>query len=242
MTMQVHLDNFIAALTRVVLTHMLPGLGFHMLFSGALQLLMLEMLLELCQQPLLLSLRENIGLIGFIRVGSRRVVQTAAIFMFFFSIFGKFGGILAAIPQPIVAAILCMTFGMVAGTGLSMLQFTNLNLQRNLFVVGFSIFLGLSVPQYFSEFTSQAYDVPVHTHVHWFNNILGSPIIITFLVACVLDSTLTWHVTRRDRGLLYTHRFESFTSDARNFEFYSLPFGLHKVFPPDSFGKTYKSS
>lgn len=26
---------------------------------------------------------------------------------------GKFGGILAAIPQPIVAAILCVTFGMV---------------------------------------------------------------------------------------------------------------------------------
>jgi xanthine/uracil permease len=26
---------------------------------------------------------------------------------------GKFGGILAAMPQPIVAAILCMTFGMV---------------------------------------------------------------------------------------------------------------------------------
>ncbi len=26
---------------------------------------------------------------------------------------GKFGGILAAIPQPIVAAILCITFGMV---------------------------------------------------------------------------------------------------------------------------------
>jgi hypothetical protein len=34
--------------------------------------------------------RENIGLIGFTRVGSRRVVQTAAIFMFFFSIFGEY--------------------------------------------------------------------------------------------------------------------------------------------------------
>jgi xanthine/uracil permease len=33
---------------------------------------------------------ENIGLIGITRVGSRRVVQIAAIFMFFFSIFGEY--------------------------------------------------------------------------------------------------------------------------------------------------------
>jgi xanthine/uracil permease len=147
---------------------------------------------------------------------------------------GKFGGILAAIPQPIVAAILCITFGMVAGTGLSMLQFINLNLRRNLFVVGFSIFLGLSVPQYFSEFTSRAYDFPVHTHVHWFNNILGSPIIITFLVACVLDNTLTQHVTKKDRGLVYTRKFKRFEKDPRNIEFYRLPFDLEEIFPPDS--------
>ncbi|CAN5961512.1 unnamed protein product [Sphagnum jensenii] len=172
---------------------------------------------------------ENIGLIGITRVGSRRVVQIAAIFMFFFSIFGKFGGILAAIPQPIVAAILCVTFGTV-GTGLSMLQFINLNFIRNLFVVGFSIFLGLSVPQYFSESTSRAYDFPVHTH---FNNILGSPIIITFLVACVLDNTLTWHISNKDRGLYYTRKFNWF-EDPRSFEFYSLPFGLEEIFPPDS--------
>jgi xanthine/uracil permease len=56
---------------------------------------------------------ENVGLIGLTRVGSRRVIQISAVFMIFFSIFGKFGGILAAIPQPIVAAILCITFGMV---------------------------------------------------------------------------------------------------------------------------------
>ncbi|KAH8969704.1 hypothetical protein BDL97_02G047700 [Sphagnum fallax] len=180
---------------------------------------------------------ENIGLVGLTRVGSRRVIQISAFFMLFFSIFGKFGGILAAIPQPIVAAILCITFGMVVGTGLSVLQFTNLNMTRNLFVVGISIFLGLSVPQYFSEFASRAYHGPVHTHAHWFNNILniffGSPIIITFIVALVLDNTLLWHVSRKDRGLPWTRKFRSFGEDARNLEFYSLPFGLHKIFPPN---------
>jgi hypothetical protein len=104
-------------------------------------------------------------------------------------------------------------------------------------VVGISIFLGLSVPQYFSEFASRAYHGPVHTHAHWFNNILniffGSPIIITFIVALVLDNTLLWHVSRKDRGLPWTRKFRSFGEDARNLEFYSLPFGLHKIFPPN---------
>jgi xanthine/uracil permease len=32
--------------------------------------------------------RENVGLVGLTRVGSRRVVQISAAFMLFFSIFG----------------------------------------------------------------------------------------------------------------------------------------------------------
>ncbi|KAH9574840.1 hypothetical protein CY35_01G080500 [Sphagnum magellanicum] len=179
---------------------------------------------------------ENVGLIGLTRVGSRRVIQLSAVFMIFFSIFGKFGGILAAIPQPIVAAILCITFGMVVGTGLSVLQFTNMNMTRNIFVVGISIFLGLSVPQYFSEFTLRSYHGPVHTHGRWFNNILniffGSPVIITMVVASFLDHTLTRHVTKKDRGMAWTNRFRTFNKDQRNVEFYSLPFGLHRLFPP----------
>jgi len=44
-----------------------------------------------------------------------------------------------------------------------------MNMTRNIFVVGISIFLGLSVPQYFSEFTLRSYHGPVHTHGRWVN-------------------------------------------------------------------------
>ncbi len=74
------------------------------------------------------------------------------------------------------------------GTGLSILQFTNMNMTRNIFVVGLSIFLGLSVPQYFSEFTLRSYHGPVHTHGRWvnlkhsiFNLLLKSNVFICFL-------------------------------------------------------------
>ncbi|KAG0616299.1 hypothetical protein M758_5G104600 [Ceratodon purpureus] len=179
---------------------------------------------------------ENVGLVGLTRVGSRRTVQIAAGFMLFFAIFGKFGAVVASIPQPIVAAILCVTFGMVVGTGISILQFANMNLTRNIFVVGFSLFMGLSVPQYFREFAIRAGHGPVHTNARWFNDILNTffsaPLIVAFIVATVLDLTLTRHVSKRDRGMLWTRKFRHFGHDPRNYEFYRLPVGLHKFFPP----------
>lgn len=179
---------------------------------------------------------ENVGLVGLTRVGSRRTTQMAAAFMIFFAIFGKFGAVVASIPQPIVAAILCITFGMVVGTGISILQFANMNLTRNIFVVGFSLFMGLSVPQYFSEFALRAGHGPVHTDARWFNDILnvffGAPVIVTFIVAAVLDTTLTRHVSKRDRGMLWTRKFRHFGHDPRNHEFYRLPGPMHKFFPP----------
>lgn len=51
--------------------------------------------------------------------------------------------------------------------GLGFLQFCNLNSFRTKFILGFSVFMGLSVPQYFNEYTSVAGYGPVHTHSRW---------------------------------------------------------------------------
>ena len=49
-----------------------------------------------------------------------------------------------------------------ASVGLSFLQFTNMNSMRNLFIVGVSFFLGLSIPEYFREYTAGALHGPSH--------------------------------------------------------------------------------
>ncbi|KAL9252010.1 Nucleobase-ascorbate transporter 6-like protein [Drosera capensis] len=97
---------------------------------------------------------ENTGLLTLTRVGSRRVVQISAIFMLFFSILGKFGAVFASIPPPIVAALYCLFFAYVGSVGISFLQFCNLDSFRTKFILGFSVFLGLSIPQYFNEYTA----------------------------------------------------------------------------------------
>lgn len=195
---------------------------------------------------------ENVGLLGITRVGSRRVVQIAAGFMIFFSILGKFGALFASIPFPIFAALYCVLFGLVGAIGLSFLQFTNMNSMRNLFIIGVSLFLGLSISQYFNEFAvshlaqsatslansvePQAFHGPVHTRATWFNDFLNtiftSAPTIALLIAVFLDNTLGVVKAKKDRGMPWWVKFRTFKGDSRNEEFYTLPFNLNKFFPP----------
>ncbi|XP_022885310.1 nucleobase-ascorbate transporter 6-like [Olea europaea var. sylvestris] len=180
---------------------------------------------------------ENVGLIGLTRVGSRRVVQISAGFMLFFSVLGKFGAVFASIPAPIFAALYCVFFAYVGSSGLAFLQFCQLNSFRNKFILGFSIFMGLSVPQYFNEYTAIKGYGPAHTSGRWFNDIINVPFsseaFVAGILAYFLDNTLDKKdpQVRNDRGRHWWDRFHSFKSDARSEEFYSLPFNLNKYFP-----------
>ncbi|KAL6973280.1 Nucleobase-ascorbate transporter 6 [Sarracenia purpurea var. burkii] len=180
---------------------------------------------------------ENAGLLALTRVGSRRVVQISAGFMIFFSILGKFGAVFASIPPPIFAALYCVFFGYVGAGGLSFLQFCQLNSFRTKFILGFSIFLGLSIPQYFNEYTAIKGYGPVHTGGRWFNDIINVPFsskaFVAGLLAYFLDNTIHKRDAsiRKDRGKHWWDKFRSFKTDPRSEEFYSLPYNLDKYFP-----------
>ncbi|GAV81135.1 Xan_ur_permease domain-containing protein [Cephalotus follicularis] len=180
---------------------------------------------------------ENAGLLGLTRVGSRRVIQMSAAFMLFFAVLGKFGAVLASIPWPIVAALYCVLFAYMAAAGLSFLQFCNLNSFRTKFIIGFSLFMGLSVPQYFNEYVLLSGHGPVHTRTTSFNNILQviftSPATVAVAVAFLLDCTHSYgHSSiRQDSGRHWWEKFRYFDQDSRSEEFYSLPYNLNRFFP-----------
>nr|XP_021001893.2 solute carrier family 23 member 2 isoform X2 [Parasteatoda tepidariorum] len=94
------------------------------------------------------SFSENIGAIGITKVASRRVIQYGSILMIMFGMLGKFGAIFVTIPGPILGGIFCIMFSMITAVGLSTLHFVDLNSSRNLFVLGFSIFMGLCLPKW----------------------------------------------------------------------------------------------
>ena len=105
------------------------------------------------------SYSENIGLVGLTKVGSRYVVQLGACMLILLGLFGKFGALAAAIPSPVVGGLYCALFGLIAAVGVRQFAKADLNSDRNLFIGGFSLFMGLSVPFYFSDFSTGKTDV-----------------------------------------------------------------------------------
>ncbi|GAB4186556.1 MAG: solute carrier family 23 protein [Phycisphaeraceae bacterium] len=100
------------------------------------------------------SYSENIGLVGLTKVGSRYVVQIGAVILILLGFFGKFGAFAAAIPGPVVGGLYCAMFGLIAAVGVQQLAKCDLSSDRNLFIAGFSLFMGLSVPAYFASVAS----------------------------------------------------------------------------------------
>ena len=142
------------------------------------------------------SYSENIGAIGLTRVGSRRVVQVGAVIMILLGMVSKFGALFTTIPQPIVGGMYCAMFGMIVAVGLSNLQFVDLNSARNLFILGFAFFMGLSVPEYFAQ-------QPMQFEPAWVASILNTlgstGMAVGAFTALALDNTILG--TDEERGL-----------------------------------------
>ncbi len=145
---------------------------------------------------------ENIGSIGLTRVASRRVIICGAIAMLIIPVVGKFGAVLATLPQPVVGAMFVGLFGMIASVGLSNLQIVNLNNSRNLFIIGLAFFAGLSVPAHFNAAPIAWADQGrfIETLGSIFQAILSTGMAVTAILGIILDNALPG-ATRAERGL-----------------------------------------
>lgn len=145
------------------------------------------------------SYSENIGAIGLTRVGSRRVVQAGGLIMVVLGMVSKFGALFTTIPTPIVGGMYCAMFGMIASVGMSNLQFINLNSGRNLFIIGFAFFMGLSVPEYFTQTP-----VVLDASLKWLSDIINTlgttGMAVGAFIAMFLDNTIPG--TDEERGLV----------------------------------------
>ena len=71
--------------------------------------------------------------------------------MIILALVGKFGAIFSTIPDPVIGGVFCVMFGMITAVGISNLQYVNLNSVRNLFIVGFSLIMGLVIPDFLNK-------------------------------------------------------------------------------------------
>ena len=150
------------------------------------------------------SYSENIGLVGLTKVGSRYVVQIAAVILILLGLFGKFGAVAAAIPPPVVGGLYCALFGLISAVGVRQLAKADLNVDRNLFIAGFALFMGLSVPAYFqSEAGQEAMNVLAQSYSPGLRDVIhaigSTGMAVAAIIGLVLDNLIPG--TPQQRGI-----------------------------------------
>ncbi|KAI7751016.1 hypothetical protein M8C21_023465 [Ambrosia artemisiifolia] len=192
------------------------------------------------------TLTENAHTVAITKIASRRAVEVGAVILIVFSFVGKVGAILASIPQALAASLLCFVWALVVALGLSTLRYTHTASFRNVMIVGVSLFIGLSLPAYFQQYQpetalilpgyfipySAAQDGPIHSGNKQFdfimNALLSMNMVVTFLVAIVLDNTVPG--SQQERGVYRWSNSEDLSSDPSSLDDYKLPSKVSRVF------------
>ncbi|XP_076352597.1 solute carrier family 23 member 1-like [Tachypleus tridentatus] len=179
------------------------------------------------------SYSQNIGAIGITKVASRRVIQYGAVTMMVFAVLGKFGAFLNIIPEPIIGGIICVMFALVTGVGLSNVQFIDFHSSRNTFILGFSLFMGITIPKWFSGHPG-AIDVGNDVANQLISVLLNTSVFVGGLIAFVLDNSIPG--TEEERGLikwreqgLEQNRSEGDQLTWSSPSIYDLPFGMNLI-------------
>ncbi|MCI4386493.1 hypothetical protein PGIGA_G00063030 [Pangasianodon gigas] len=168
----------------------------------------------------------NIGVLGITKVGSRRVVQYGALIMLLLGTIGKFTALFASLPDPVLGGLFCTLFGMITAVGLSNLQSVDLNSSRNLFVLGFSMFSGLMLPNYLDTHPGS-----IKTGVPELDQILTvlltTEMFVGGFLAFLLDNTIPG--TKKERGLADWKAEESSEIGGVSSDTYDFPVGMGMV-------------
>ncbi|KAM8994298.1 solute carrier family 23 member 1 isoform 1-T1 [Ara ararauna] len=166
----------------------------------------------------------NIGVLGITKVGSRRVIQYGAGIMLLLGTIGKFTALFASLPDPVLGGMFCTLFGMITAVGLSNLQFVDMNSSRNLFVLGFAMFFGLTLPNYLDSHP-KAINTGVPELDQILTVLLTTEMFVGGLIAFVLDNTIPG--TQEERGLVqWKAGAHSDSASSASLRSYDFPFGM----------------
>uniref|UniRef100_A0A803Y2I7 Solute carrier family 23 member 1 n=1 Tax=Meleagris gallopavo TaxID=9103 RepID=A0A803Y2I7_MELGA len=171
------------------------------------------------------SYSENVGALGITKVGSRMVIIAGACAMLLSGVFGKVGAVLASIPTPVIGGLFLVMFGIITAVGISNLQYTDMNSSRNIFIFGFSVFAGLTVPNWANK-NNTLLETEIIQLDQVIQVLLTTGMFVGGVLGFILDNTIPG--TQEERGLLawkHSHKGEVDNSQLIS-KVYDLPFGI----------------
>ncbi|NXY49918.1 S23A3 protein, partial [Ceuthmochares aereus] len=133
----------------------------------------------------------NACAIGLTQAGSRFSVQVSALVCMVLGMSPRLAGFLTRIPLAVHGGVLCVTYAVAVGTGISYFQYADIDSGRNIFIVGFAMFMALLVPRWFSA-------APAHLATgSWvpldllFLSLLMVPVFLTGFLSFFLENTVS---------------------------------------------------
>ncbi|XP_073423613.1 solute carrier family 23 member 1-like isoform X3 [Dendrobates tinctorius] len=175
------------------------------------------------------SYSENVGALGITKVGSRMVIITGGVLMLFLGVFSKIGAVFATIPTPVIGGMFLVMFGVIAAVGMSNLQYADMNSSRNIFIIGFSIFCGLSIPNWVNN-NAKLLETGIIQLDQIIMVLLTTGMFVGGFLGFFLDNTIPG--TKEERGIAAWNEVnvedEENCSDIE--DVYDLPFGIGTKF------------
>ncbi|KFQ21556.1 Solute carrier family 23 member 3, partial [Merops nubicus] len=127
---------------------------------------------------------------SLIQAGSRLSVQVSGLACVVLGMSPRLAGLLTHIPLAVHGGVLCVTYAMAVGTGISYFQYADIDSGRNIFIVGFAMFMALLVPRWFGA-------APAHLATGWvpldllFLSLLMVPVFLTGFLSFFLENTVS---------------------------------------------------
>ncbi|XP_077122894.1 solute carrier family 23 member 1-like isoform X2 [Ranitomeya variabilis] len=175
------------------------------------------------------SYSENVGALGITKVGSRMVIITGGVLMLLLGVFSKIGAVFATIPTPVIGGMFLVMFGVIAAVGMSNLQYADMNSSRNIFIIGFSIFCGLSIPNWVNN-NAELLETGILQLDQIIMVLLTTGMFVGGFLGFFLDNTIPG--TKEERGIASWNKVnveaEENCSDIE--DVYDLPFGIGTKF------------
>ncbi|KAM9486410.1 solute carrier family 23 member 3 [Clarias gariepinus] len=140
----------------------------------------------------------NASMISLSQCGSRATVQLAAVMLLGLGLFLQLTQLLTSVPLAIHGAVLSVTYTVASATGITYLQYTDVDSGRNIFNTGFTVFMSLVLPRWFRMQSGFIY-TGLRSLDIFLQSCLMLPVFLVSFLAFLLDHTVSG--TLSERGL-----------------------------------------
>ncbi|XP_068960555.1 solute carrier family 23 member 3 isoform X2 [Petaurus breviceps papuanus] len=167
----------------------------------------------------------NVGTTSLTQAGSHRVARLVSLLCIGLGLSPRLAQALSTIPLPVHGAVLGVNQAVILSTGFSYFYFTDIDSGRNVFIVGFAIFMALLLPGWLQD--ASVLNTGLRPADVLLCSFLAEPVLLAGLLSFLLENTIPG--TRLERGLPHHKEVQTPAKPRKDALEYELPTPFQKL-------------